>query len=210
MFDFWDRRAMAIPYAPGVRKRPAVGNVREVLRTAAVEGDGGQGARGPDALRADAAYRAQQVRQPLSTGGGRVLARDVMTSPVEHLPLDTPLDEARTLFTARRFRHVPVVDATVDPPHPVGMLSDRDLLQFAATARAGAAAHPDGTVAQVMSDGLLSARPQTELRRVAQVMFEERVGAMPVVDDTGRLVGIITRSDILRALIELTPWSRWV
>ena len=41
-------------------------------------------------------------------------------------------------------------------------------------------------------------------------MFKERIGAMPIVDDQGTLVGILTRSDILRVLVNKAPLQLWV
>jgi acetoin utilization protein AcuB len=54
------------------------------------------------------------------------------------------------------------------------------------------------------------AHPETLIREIVRVMFRERVGAMPIVNDTGRLKGIITRSDILRALMRHTALELYI
>jgi CBS domain-containing protein len=48
---------------------------------------------------------------------------------------------------------------------------------------------------------VLTATPSTAVNQVARIMFEERVGAMPIADEAGNLVGMITRNDILRTLV---------
>jgi len=55
-------------------------------------------------------------------------------------------------------------------------------------------------VAQVMSQPVRSVHPQTLLSEAAHLMVSKRISGLPVVDDTGHLLGIITEADFLRAL----------
>jgi CBS-domain-containing membrane protein len=55
-------------------------------------------------------------------------------------------------------------------------------------------------VSQVMSQPVRTVRPQTLLAEAAHLMVSERISGLPVVDDAGALVGIITEADFLRAL----------
>ena len=61
-----------------------------------------------------------------------------------------------------------------------------------------------------MTDQVLTAHPDTEIRTIARVMFEERIGAMPIVSEAGTPVGIITRSDILRTVMNKVPFELWI
>jgi len=91
------------------------------------------------------------------------------------------------------------------------MLSDRDLLRVGGTP--DAAPVPDvGSlqVADIMSSPVFSAHPDTPIRDIAEVMLVERIGAIAICDDEGSLVGILTRSDILRALVNRAPLDLWV
>lgn len=54
---------------------------------------------------------------------------------------------------------------------------------------------------QIMSQNTVTVTPQTPLLRAQSLMFIEKVGRLPVVDDKGNLVGIIAKGDIFRALI---------
>ena len=61
------------------------------------------------------------------------------------------------------------------------------------------------TVAQVMTHHPFTVTPQTPLRAAAHLMRLHKIGALPVVDSTDRLVGILTESDLFRML--LTRWD---
>lgn len=65
------------------------------------------------------------------------------------------------------------------------------------------------TVKEFMKTKVLTAAPTAEIRFAARVMFEEKIGALPIIDDNGSLVGIVTRSDILKALVNLPPLEMW-
>jgi len=140
-----------------------------------------------------------------------LLAKDVMSSPVVSLSPDTKLLQAQDLIQKRRFRHIPItaVDGNI-----VGILSDRDVLRALANP-AGSNIRSSANVVQssvrhFMSQPVLVAKPETEIRAIVSVMFEEHIGAMPIVYDTGQLAGMITRSDILRVLVSHPDFDQWI
>lgn len=68
----------------------------------------------------------------------------------------------------------------------------------------------DELVKNVMSKNIIVAHPNMEITEVARVIFRLGVSKLPVVDDTGRLVGIITNSDVIRSQIERAdPQKVW-
>ena len=92
-------------------------------------------------------------------------------------------------------RHLPVLrDGRV-----VGVLSERDLL--ARQAALGQRAAGQMSVGEAMSAPALVARPDEDLAVAAERMLENRVGCLPVIDQ-GALVGMLTRSDLLRAIAD--------
>lgn len=110
----------------------------------------------------------------------------LMSAPALHVQATDPLDVAQDLLLDGGVRHLPVLG---DDGRLVGVLSDRDLLR-----------HPAApTCADAMHSPALAAAPDATLHAAAQVMLEARVGCLPVVDDDGALLGILTRSDLLRA-----------
>ena len=137
-------------------------------------------------------------------------------SPVTIQP-DALVKGAAAMMRTRKLRHLPVTDRG---GHLVGIVTDRDLRQVifdpAIQARLGRAADALDTLAvrDVMTWGVVTVRPETAIRDAAWLMREQRLGALPVVR-SGRLVGILTERDVMRAFEEalstdaLTRPYRW-
>ncbi|MDH6136855.1 CBS domain-containing protein [Kitasatospora sp. MAA4] len=136
---------------------------------------------------------------------------DVMTQGVVTARIDTPFKEVAGLFHRNDITAVPVVD---DRDHPLGMVSEADLLRNEAIQpdpeghlagyrlspheRARAEAETAGAL---MSSPAVTARPDWSLVETARVMDRKRVKRLPVVDEAGRLVGIVSRSDLLQVFL---------
>jgi CBS domain-containing protein len=125
-----------------------------------------------------------------------------MRQPVVTIDAALPVRDAVALMRERGLRHLPVLDAD---KRLVGIVTDRDLRQLmfdVALGRADEETAQRGAlpVRQVMTWGVVTVTPTTELREAVAVMRERRLGALPVVDATGRVVGILTERDLLAAL----------
>ncbi len=199
--------------APGVSAAEPVRATRPVAREEA-RGDGraprreGRARRGEGetALQAYAETARPRERQPA------LHAHQIMSSPVTTLMPETTIVEAWGVFREHRFRHIPVVDGE---GRLVGIVADRDLLRYAALNGRIPPYGPDSPeartpIARLMKQQVLTATPDTEIRQIAQVLIEQHIGAMPIMDYRGALVGIVTRSDILRALVTHAPLELWV
>jgi CBS domain-containing protein len=126
--------------------------------------------------------------------------REWMTpSPITVGPT-TPVAGLAQMMSLRRLRHLPVVE----DEHLVGIVSDRDLrtvLPSPATSLAVGEIRfllDRLTVGQVMTHRVLIVAPDEPLAEAVRQMLEHKIGALPVVEN-GRLVGIITEIDVLRA-----------
>ncbi len=111
--------------------------------------------------------------------------------------------EAEALLEARRIRHLPVMDGD----RLVGMITDRDVRLASMPRPRKEPNHRDALlelirVEQVMTRDPASASPDTPIAEAARLMLEHRYGGLPVIAD-GRLVGIITQGDLLKALLHL-------
>lgn len=149
-------------------------------------------------------------KTPYTRSRTRMRASQIMSSPVETLGPDSLLEEAWELIGINRFRHVPVVD---HDGRVVGIVSDRDLLKYASEIRSDDEAILDmknSHLKDVITPYVLTATPETEIREIARIMIDERIGSMPVVDSDLKLVGIITRSDILKIIVNIVPFESWV
>ena len=133
-------------------------------------------------------------------------AKDIMSSPVHTVLESTTVEAAAQLLTAKEVTALPVVDTT---GRLVGMVSESDLLwhRVPSDPTAHMRRMPDadpanrpGTVGEVMSPYTVTTRPDTDVAEVAEQMLEHDVRSMPVLE-AGAVVGIISRRDILRAMV---------
>ena len=131
-----------------------------------------------------------------------------MTSPVTWLSSDSTLLEAWTLMQHKGIHHLPVtsIRGTL-----VGMISNYELLPYTHELESVDSPGPSAVhkLARVMNSRVLSATPTTEIREIAHVMLDEQVNAIPILDSARHLVGILTTSDILRAIVHRNPLELW-
>jgi CBS domain-containing protein len=129
------------------------------------------------------------------------LARMLMTRAPATVAADDRLLDAAMRMADRNVRHLPVVDGD---RHVVGMLSDRDVRTL--VGNASRPLHPDEAVvrmeslrvADAMTPDAFVVRQEAPFEDVVRVFTDQRVGAVPVVDDADRLVGIISYVDIFK------------
>jgi acetoin utilization protein AcuB len=139
-----------------------------------------------------------------------MLVREFMHAEPVTITPDTPLLEAEWRMQEGGFRHLPIVD---DDDRLVGIVSDRDLRE-AAPSDATALSRQELTyllsrleVRDVMKTPVITARPGEPAETAAIRMRENKVGALPVVQDD-RLVGIVTTDDMLGALVTMLKAQR--
>lgn len=119
--------------------------------------------------------------------------RYIMTRNVTCVSPGDSLRDAYDLMQGGEVRHLPVV---VENNHLVGLLSERDVL-LRASFEGGRVNVPDMEVGTVMTTDLVTCKPKHQMRDVAEIMLERRIDSMPVTDETGELMGIITSADFL-------------
>jgi CBS domain-containing protein len=129
-----------------------------------------------------------------------------MTASPITVPPDTPVLDARHLMLERRIRHLPVTD---ERGELMGIITDRDIrLNLPSQATSLSVWEINHllarlTVDKVMTQAVLTVGPDRGARDAAQLMLDHTIGALPVVDG-GRLVGIVTETDLLRAFVRST------
>ena len=116
---------------------------------------------------------------------------DVMTRSVHVVAPFTSLKTVARLLSENQVGALPVVDAEGEV---VGVVSESDLIARVACA---ATIAPGTTAAAAMSTPAIVAPPDLPVRRAAQLMQERHIRHLPVVDDRGRLAGIVSRGDLL-------------
>jgi CBS domain-containing protein len=140
---------------------------------------------------------------------------DVMSRDVARVHPDTPIAEIVTLLIDRALRSVPVVD---DHAHVVGIITDGDLLSRGATelplelqrelplaeraAQVASLADHLHSAAALMTRDPTTLLATTPLAQAAAVMTDCGLKRMPVVDADGRLIGMVSRYDLLKSVAE--------
>lgn len=146
-----------------------------------------------------------------------MLARDLMTKDVAMVSPDTAVDEIARLLLARGISAAPVIDAA---GAAMGMVSEGDLIGrseadrearrdwWLALLAEGEELHtdflrtlrqPQRTARDVMTAPVVTITETTEAAEIARILKEYRIKRVPVVRD-GRVIGIVSREDLLRAL----------
>jgi acetoin utilization protein AcuB len=126
---------------------------------------------------------------------------ELMTTDVVNAAPQTSVLEAMDLMDTENIRHLPVVDGD----RVVGIVSDRDLARFArralAARRADNRMDERARVVDVMSGEPQCVAADDDVEELIASMLDSRIGAMPVIDPDGRLVGIVSVVDVLRAAV---------
>jgi acetoin utilization protein AcuB len=109
---------------------------------------------------------------------------------------DDTLSAAAAMMRQHRFNHLPVVDGG----RLVGIVTDTDLRN--ASLESGGDPGGDRPVREVMRSQVWSVTPEDSLEDALLVISQQRFGALPVLDGD-RLVGILTKMDLLRAFVDV-------
>ena len=125
---------------------------------------------------------------------------DYMTRRVKIVKRQMSVRELNQMFEADDFNTYPVEEET----QVVGLVTKFDLLKcFAFTPSQMVPRYDDlmnRTVADIMTSAFIYVSADTRLTRVLQLMVEHRIRSIPAIDKDNRLVGIIAREDVIRAL----------
>jgi CBS domain-containing protein len=126
---------------------------------------------------------------------------DVMTKdPLTVSPLDT-IGQADELMFENRFRQLPVVEGN----QLVGIVTDRDIRSFLSGPLLSSPEAREMAfntrVGEIMTSAPMTLSPDDDLEEAVQLLIDEKIGGVPVVDETEGLVGIVTYVDLLRYLL---------
>jgi CBS-domain-containing membrane protein len=156
----------------------------------------------------------------LATGYARerrsqeVPVAEVMTRDVVAVKTDADIHEAARLLSEQGVGALPVVD---EENHVTGVLTDSDLLFMLGVKRKHGFKdlmkhilgepclkhQKEGKVSDFMTSPAVVVTPDQDIREAARLLEQKRIKRLPVVDEQNRLVGIITRADVLRGVVRL-------
>jgi acetoin utilization protein AcuB len=138
--------------------------------------------------------------------------KDLMQSKVWTVSPSDTIDRVFLLLKLEKIRHLPVTEKD----KVVGMVSDRDLSKIWGSIKTQQVKNSktsncytiqSRTVRTMMRRGVITTAPNTDAGDAAAIMAKKKIGALPVMEK-GKLVGIITSTDILRAFVPLSRTAK--
>ncbi len=119
----------------------------------------------------------------------RLTVGDMMTTALITMRGSEKLNRADVDMKLANIRHIPVVD---DKGRCIGMLSNRDVL-----GAAGETPTSQIKISDIMTTRLFTVREDTPAHEAAETMLEHKIGALPVLGESGQLIGLVTETDFL-------------
>jgi acetoin utilization protein AcuB len=153
------------------------------------------------------ATEAYQAMLPRELDRGPLYhAEQIMHAQVISVRAADDVAQAWRTLVGNQIHQAPVLDAE---HHLVGIVSERDLLTTLNVDDGKVRDVLARKVSDVMTTPVVAATPTTDIRRIARVMLEHAVDGVPITSERGTLLGFISRTDILRAVVTDPPLSIW-
>ena len=140
-----------------------------------------------------------------------MLIKERMSTPAVTITPDIPFQDALKLMREKGYRRLPVVNRSGEL---VGIVSERDLL-YATPSPASSLSVWELNyllsqlqVREIMTKHVITTTPDTPIEDAAEVMATRKIGGMPVVDANNYVLGVITETDIFKALVEMMAMRR--
>lgn len=131
-----------------------------------------------------------------------MIIEEIMKSNVETLRPDDSIETAIRLMREKKIKHIPIVD---DEMKVLGIISDRDVKDAAPSILNEQSADftLKNPVRQIMQQQVITGHPLDFVEEVAALFYEHRISCLPIMK-ADKLVGIITETDLLYTLTQLT------
>ena len=133
-------------------------------------------------------------------------ANQIMQRQLVTVNAEDDVARAWHVLVENRIHQAPVLD---NGQRLIGIVTERDLLTTLNVDDGQVRDVLAKRVGDVMTTPVVAASPVTDIRRIARVMLDRDVDGVPIVNDSGTLVGFVSRSDILRAVVTDPPLSIW-
>ena len=133
-------------------------------------------------------------------------ADQIMQTRVITVNADDDVTSAWQVLVEHQIHQAPVLSANFQL---VGIVSDRNLLTTLNLDDGKVRDVLTKRVQDVMTTPVVAANPATDIRRIAHVMLDRDVSGVPIVNETGRLVGFVSQRDVLRTVVTDPPLSIW-
>ncbi|WP_456273725.1 acetoin utilization AcuB family protein [Bacillus sp. AK031] len=131
-----------------------------------------------------------------------MIVEEIMKTEVETLRAEDTIEQAIKLLRDKKIRHIPIVD---DNMAVIGIVSDRDVKDGTPSIfqKDKAAEELQNPLKLIMKTNVITGHPLDFVEEAAALFYEHQIGCLPIVKEN-RLIGIITETDLLYTLIQLT------
>lgn len=138
----------------------------------------------------------------------QVLVREIMSTPVVTVDLDTLAVDAAQLMEEFEVRRLPVVD---DEDYLIGIVTDADVLEAETAEHMLTNYEPDASaewlaVQDIMNSDVVTVTADCTVGELAETFIRHKVGGVPVIEDAGknrkRVIGIVSETDIFRMIAD--------
>ena len=132
------------------------------------------------------------------------VANRMAKNPVTVTP-ETSLDDAALAMKKGHFRRLPVVEAG----KLVGFFSDKDLMRVAPSPATTLSRYEERSllaklkVSDIMNKDVISVREDATIEEAALIMYDNKIGGLPVISQVGAVVGVITETDIFKTFVDV-------
>lgn len=147
-------------------------------------------------------YRSMKQRQAQQNPSRVSLLAEIMSDQITTLSADSTVNDAWQIFQRHGFHHIPIVD---ENNHVLAMLSDRDILQ-------GPGVQKNINLDNIMhfaSKRVFCFSPDTDIRQATRILYEYDLGALPIISDDHKILGIVSRTDIMKVVSHYGPLELW-
>lgn len=135
-----------------------------------------------------------------------MLIKDWMASKVLTIEENTSVMRATRMMKENEVRRLPVVSHG----KLIGMVTDRDLKEASPAKTSSLDIHElhyllsEMRVKEVMTSNPISLGHEETLEKAAMVMLQNKISGLPIMDESGNLVGLLSETDVLRGFIHAT------
>lgn len=131
-----------------------------------------------------------------------MIIEEIMKTDIATLTKENSIADAIRIMDEKKIRHLPIIDKN---QHLVGLVTDRDIRDATPSIfnMDEFKEELQNPLKDIMKTNIITGHPLDFVEEVSAILYEHRIGCLPILKDD-RLVGIVTETDLLRTLVELT------
>lgn len=142
-------------------------------------------------------------KQDIEKGYIEMIVEEIMRTEVVALSKDDSIANAIKLMNEKKIRHLPIID---ENQRLIGLVTDRDIRDATPSILFETEKFKEllqNPLKMIMKTEIITGHPLDFVEEISAILYEHRIGCLPILKDD-KLVGIVTETDLLRTLVELT------